>query len=114
VAALLLASGAEADARAAAGETPLHLAAEGGHKAVIKLLLEAGAEINSADSLGRTPLHRHLGGRGRRKEIVALLLTGGADVNASDHQGCTVLHEATRRYPRDPLAELLRQHGAVD
>jgi ankyrin repeat protein len=111
---LLLDSGAEIEARAAAGETPLHRAAEGSHQEMIRLLLRAGAAVNKRDSLGRTPMHRHLGSRCRRKEIVVLMLTSGADVNATDKQGRTVLHEAARRNPRDPLAELLRTHGAQD
>jgi ankyrin repeat protein len=109
---LLLDSGADVDARTAAGETPLHLAADGIQQEVIKLLLRAGAAVDQRDSLGRTPLHRHLGSRCRRKEIVVLLLTSGANVNAKDKQGRTVLDQAARRNPRDPLAELLRQHGA--
>ncbi|MEE8285092.1 MAG: ankyrin repeat domain-containing protein [Gammaproteobacteria bacterium] len=111
---LLLGAGAEVDAETAAGEAPLHLAAEGSHKEMIRVLLQAGAAVNVGDSVGRTPLHRHLGSRCRRKEIVSLLLTSGANVNANDKQGRTVLHEAARRNPRDPLAELLRKHGAQD
>jgi ankyrin repeat protein len=42
------------------------------------------------------------------------LLASGADVNATDKKGGTALHEVTQRNPRDPLAELLRKHGAVD
>ncbi len=111
---LLLDLGAEVDARTAAGETPLHLAAEGSHQKMIRLLLRAGAAVNRCDSLGQTPLHRHLGSRSRRKEIVVLLLTNGANVNATDKQGRTVLHQAAQRNPRNPVAELLRKHGAVD
>ncbi len=40
-----------------AGLSPLHLAAQGGHRAVMELLLEAGADINSVDARGYTPLH---------------------------------------------------------
>ena len=81
---------------------------------MIKLLLQAGAAVNNGDSLGRTPLHRHLRALSRRKEIVVLFLASGADVNATDNQGRTVLNEAAQRNPHDPLAELLRKHGAVD
>jgi ankyrin repeat protein len=81
---------------------------------MIKLLLRAGAAVNKRDSLGRTPLHRHLGSRCRRKEIVVLLVSNGAKVNVADKKGRTVLQQAAQRNPRDPLAELLRQHGAKD
>jgi hypothetical protein len=38
------------------GATPLHLAAEQGHRDVVKLLLEAGADINARDDrFGATP-----------------------------------------------------------
>jgi len=93
-------------------ESPLHLAAEGGHKEMIKILLNAGAPVNAADELGRTPLHRHLSSRTRRKEIVDLLLAGGADVNAVDANHRSVLDEAAQHNPRHPLAELLRKKGA--
>ncbi|MHC4303088.1 MAG: hypothetical protein ACYS15_06795 [Planctomycetota bacterium] len=63
---------------------------------------------------GGTPLPRHLGSRCRRQEIVVVLLTSGADVNAADKQGRTVRHGAARHNLRDPLAELLRKHGALD
>jgi ankyrin repeat protein len=98
----------------AAGETPLHLAAEAGHNTVIKLLLQAGAAVNIGDSLGRTSLHRHLAARRRRKEIVVLLLNAGADASATDNEGRTVLDEATERNAHDPLAEVLREAGAKD
>ena len=41
-----------------------------------------------------------------------LMLANGADVNATDDEGRTVLHEAIQRHPRDPLVEILGQHGA--
>ncbi len=97
-----------------AGQTPLHLAAEHGSKEMIKALLAAGAAVNGLDAANRTPLHYHLGARQRRKEVVDLLLSEGANVNAVDKEGRSPLHEATRSNPRDPLAELLRKHGAKD
>ena len=38
-------------------QTALHLAAVGGHPAVIKLLLKAGARITNQNAFGQTPLH---------------------------------------------------------
>lgn len=111
---VLIAAKAKIDAKGVAGETPLHLAAEGGHKEMIRMLIEAGAVVDGVDTAGRTPLHRHVSARQRRKEIVDLLVASGANVNAADKKGRTVLHEAAQRNPRDPLAEILRRHGAKD
>ncbi len=44
------------------------------------------------------------------KEVAQLLLTNKADVNAKDKNDQTALHHATAR-GREPVAELLRQHG---
>ncbi|KAE9355106.1 hypothetical protein PR003_g3017 [Phytophthora rubi] len=41
----------------AAGNTPLHHAAEGGHLTLCKLLLANGANINAQNKSGETPLH---------------------------------------------------------
>ena len=40
-----------------AGLSPLHLAAQGGHIALMEALLAAGADINARDARGNTPLH---------------------------------------------------------
>ena len=55
---VLLAAGAEVDARDLDGETPLHWAAERNRNpAVIAELVEAGADLNARDGKGNTPLH---------------------------------------------------------
>ena len=49
--------------------TPLHLAAEQGHREVVGLLLEGGADPNKADKDGRTPLLRT-----NHNDVVQLIL----------------------------------------
>ncbi len=53
----LLASGAGADVRNAAGETLLYLAAENGRVEAARLLLERRADPNARTANGETPLH---------------------------------------------------------
>lgn len=66
MAAMLLAHGANPNARTGGGLTPLHLAAQNGDVATMELLVSHGARINAADHQGRTPLdqatsHGHAG-----------------------------------------------------
>ncbi|MEI6614222.1 MAG: ankyrin repeat domain-containing protein, partial [Chrysiogenales bacterium] len=57
VAEILIAKGADVNARNVKKRTPLHNAAGMGHKAVVKSLLTKGAEVNAQDDSGLTPLH---------------------------------------------------------
>jgi hypothetical protein len=98
---VLLAAGANVNAKDAAHETPLHDAAVKGRTGVAKVLLAAGADVNARDEDGYTPLHSaaiwgHL-------ELARMLVAAGADVNAPDRNRETPLHlVASRRVP--PLA----------
>ncbi|MDR3180215.1 MAG: ankyrin repeat domain-containing protein, partial [Holosporaceae bacterium] len=71
------------------GLTPLHLAAEGGHIAVVNVLLDKRADANAVDCYKRMPLH-YAAGRGHIAVVNALLanalLEKGADANAVDHE----------------------------
>jgi ankyrin repeat protein len=54
--------GAKVALRPQAGVTPLMIAAEKGHTAIMEDLLNAGADVNAADAEGRTALHRAAAG----------------------------------------------------
>ena len=41
-------------------QTPIYLAAVGGHQEVLKMLISHGGDINAKDSLHKTALHRYL------------------------------------------------------
>ena len=56
VAELLIAEGADVNAKNVVGQTPLHWAAMAGHKEIIELLIAVGAEVNAWGGFGRTPL----------------------------------------------------------
>ena len=75
---VLLAAGAEVDARDLSGETPLHWAAgRNRNPAVIAELVEAGADLNARDGDGNTPLHASR--RNTNPAVALLLLELGAD-----------------------------------
>jgi hypothetical protein len=81
------------------GITPLHLAAEKGHKDVVELLVAKGAAVNAQNCFGDTPLFEAL--KGNHKDIVEFLLASKANANAKACDGLTPLHIATGQWHRD-------------
>ncbi|QJT94336.1 ankyrin repeat domain-containing protein [Wolbachia endosymbiont of Diaphorina citri] len=74
-------------------QTPLHIAAEGGHSYLLEALLKKGAAVNLADDERNTPLHcvGGMGGGEDDKEVIKLLLKAGADINLVNAEGDTPL-----------------------
>ncbi|KAH0556854.1 hypothetical protein GP486_005358, partial [Trichoglossum hirsutum] len=84
------------------GVTALHLAAENGHEAVVRLLIEKGADVNAEKTYrwneGETALH--LAAENGHEAVARLLTKKGADANAKkEEEGCsgkTALQRAAR------------------
>lgn len=79
---LLVAAGADIEAKEMRGQTPIHFAARRGHLAAVNLLATLGADVDSADNRGKTPLrtaakYGHL-------SLVSSVIALGANVNAQD------------------------------
>jgi len=90
------------------GHTPLHVAADRGHREVAALLVDAGAKIDAPDSCGWTPLHT--AAANGRVATAELLIARGANFNATDGQKQTPLRLAVKwRHP--DVAELIRARG---
>ena len=93
--------------------TPLHLAAQFGHKDILETLLHLGAKIEALTKDGWTPLYwaTEYG----HTEVANALLEAGAEVNATITdgfgKGCTPLHVAAIKEHID-IAELLLTNGA--
>jgi len=104
---LLLAKGADLNARTNDGKTSLMSAS--GHRDVAEALLEKGADINAKDNNGETALY--IASYCDHKDVVELLLAKGADVNAKKSDGSTALHIASS-YGRKEIVEALLAKGA--
>lgn len=75
---------------------PLHLAAEGGHKAIVALVLDKKkCDVNVKARNGIKPLH--LAAERGNKDVVEMLLNKKADVNAKTNKGYTPLHLAAEK-----------------
>jgi cytohesin len=113
-AALLIAKGADVNAKGETEETPLHSAALShaatfGQKEVAELLIAKGADVNAKEVEGATPLHLVPYGKGL-KAIAEILIANGADVNIKDDLGDTPLDAAVSKGEKE-IADLLRKHG---
>ena len=107
VASLLLAAGAEPNARTDDGRTPLHSAASSGDAPMVGTLLQAGADANARTPDGTTPLHSASGGSRGTVATVSLLVEAGADVDARTELGATPLHWAVSQGNHEVAARLL-------
>ena len=79
---VLLEAGADANARAYYGQTPLILAAGNANPAVTTLLLEAGADVNAREWMGRTALHAAASSN-ESLAVIDLLLEADAELQAA-------------------------------
>lgn len=86
---VIIADGADVNAKDASGNTPLHLAVEKGSQEIVNLLIADGADVNAKDASGETPLYKTV--EEGYQEIVELLVAAGADVNAKDNNGNSLI-----------------------
>lgn len=90
---LLLARGADPNARDSNRSTPLHHANE---PEVVKLLLDRGADISARNSDGEQPIHFAARGSESAVSFCRLLIKHGADPKSRDENGIQPIHLAAR------------------
>ena len=106
---MLLAAGADVDARQGDGATALHWAAHRNDPEATRLLIDAGGAVNTANALGATPLW--LAAMNGSAPVVGRLLEAGANANGALTMGETPLMTAARS-GNVQVVELLLEHGA--
>lgn len=106
---LLVNKGADVNARAASGATPLFFAILRDQKDDAQFLLDKGANINTPNAYGDTPLSCAL--QMQYGSLIQLLVDRGADVNAQD-QGLHRPLTYALKMDDHRWAELLKKHGA--
>lgn len=87
------------------GQTPLFVAAHGGHLNIVKLLAEMGANIMSPNQKEVTPIYGTASGG--HLDVVRFLLDQGADITAKASGGWTALHIAAYKGHLDVLKYIL-------
>lgn len=106
---LLLARGAESDARNTINQSPLLYAAYNGYAAIVDTLIAHGAPFEYRDARGYSPIH--FAARQGQKAVVELLVSKGASFDERGIQGRTPLHLAAAN-GRTDVVKLLAARGA--
>lgn len=91
----LLNAGANVNAQADTGSTPILVAADYGAYENVVILSQAGADLEVRDIIGRTPLY--IAVRDAAPEEVAMIIEAGADVGALDGIRRSPLHIAAEQ-----------------
>lgn len=110
IVALLIAQGANVNARDDKGRTPLFSAMS--HINIAMLLIQGGADVNAQDYHGRTPLYCYA--FYGYADAMRLLINHGADIYARDQENSTPLHQAAISGVKEAVALLLSCGAQVD
>lgn len=107
----LLGNGVDVNTTDRDRNTPLHMAALGGHTDCVELLIERKADVEVVNAAGNTPLH--LGITTSPPDCIELQLKAGAPVNACNENGDTPLSYAIDQLVSYHTAEYLERHLAL-
>ncbi|MBY3186663.1 ankyrin repeat domain-containing protein [Rhizobium laguerreae] len=102
---LLLANGADINARNDEGISILHIITD---PEAVNLLMEKGADIEARDNRGRTPLIVQMLNRQNGPDVIAALIENGADPNAKDDSGVTAFDIARQSGDADLIGLMTR------
>ncbi|NSX02830.1 ankyrin repeat domain-containing protein [Cupriavidus gilardii] len=110
----LLNAGADIDATAKSGDTPLMDALSGSNFDAVSALLHAGADTEVTNACGMTPLMSAASSPIRKLGAIRALLDAGANVEAADKNGKTALLHAASIYFTDGITALMHAGARLD
>ncbi|MBP6824724.1 MAG: ankyrin repeat domain-containing protein [Acidobacteria bacterium] len=90
-------------------QTPLHVAAAGGHKDVVAWLVANGAELNPVPYKDSTPLHR-----AKTADVARILIKAGGRLDALDYDENTPLRSAARNKNLEVMKAILESGYRMD
>ena len=94
------------------GSTPMMVAAEYSHYAIVKFLIDNGGNVNYKDIYGNTAIHK-ASSNGRLK-IVRLLINRGANINTKTNGGYTALMTATINDHKEIVSLLIENNAYIN
>ncbi|MFK7766644.1 MAG: ankyrin repeat domain-containing protein [Mariniblastus sp.] len=94
------------------GKTPIQVAAENGHVAMIDLLIQGKAIVDQVSTDGLTPLL--IAANAGHSDVVRSLLNAGADLSRLDETGQSCLHLAAWNGGTEVVAELMEKLSAKE
>lgn len=94
------------------GYTPLHAAAQTGHRALARVLVENGASVSAKAQCGYTPLH--LAAQEGYAELMLDLIVRGANTEEQDNEGRTALHLAAWKGHVDAVKALIAVKAKIN
>jgi ankyrin repeat protein len=104
---MILSRGADVNAPASTGDSPLQFAS--GSPRIIKLLLDAGAILEQKNVVGWTPLRGYV--ISGHIESVQLLLEAGANPNIEDNAGVSPYSDSISNDRKPEITALLTKYG---
>ncbi len=110
IAELLIANGADVNAKDRIGSPPLHWAVRKGQKDIVELLIEAGADMYVRKKHGGDNL-LHIAASSGHKEVAEMLIVKGFDVNSRNDDESTPLYN-TAFAGHAEVAKLFIEKGA--
>lgn len=109
---MLLAAGADIEARDDSGATALLKATHDNRIEAARALIDAGADVNAKDNIQDSP-YLYAGARGHL-EILKMTLQHGADLKSTNRYGGTALIPASERGHVETVRTLIAAGVAVD